>query len=191
MESSQSSAATLTHYSTEPLTTGPDFDPLLLLMALVGYVHQNPGPPMYPCSVCFKYVTSQCMSYLCPRCSHWVHSSCSGLQNIADYRRTRGWICTTCGTPPQPRAPSPQPSPALTSTLSDKAFNLLQWNDNGIGNKQTELSIFLEAHNVKMAVIQESRLTAQSRSSNIQKYTLVRQDLCLGPGGGLLFLSIP
>ena len=34
MESSQSYAATLTHYSTEPLTTGPDYDPLLLLLAL-------------------------------------------------------------------------------------------------------------------------------------------------------------
>ena len=30
MESSQLYAATLTHYSTEPLTTGPDYDPLLL-----------------------------------------------------------------------------------------------------------------------------------------------------------------
>ena len=44
MESSQLYAATLTHYSTEPLTTGPDYDPLLLLLALAGDVHPNPGP---------------------------------------------------------------------------------------------------------------------------------------------------
>ena len=61
-------------------------------------------------------------------------------------------------------------------TTSDKTFNILQWNDNGIGNKQTKLSIFLEAHNVKVAAIQESKLTAKSRSPNIQNYTLVRQD---------------
>ena len=48
MESSQSYAATLTHYSTEPPTTGPDFDPLLLLLSLAGDVHPNPGPPRYP-----------------------------------------------------------------------------------------------------------------------------------------------
>ena len=42
MESSQLYAATLTHYSTEPLTTGPVYDPLLLLLALVGDVHPNP-----------------------------------------------------------------------------------------------------------------------------------------------------
>ena len=115
------------HYSTEPLTTGPDFDPLLLLLALAGDMHPNPEPPRYPCSFCFKSVTSQGTSYLCTRCSHWVHSRCSGLRNVADYRRSNGWICTTRRTPPQPRAPSPPPNPAHTSTMSDKTFNILQW----------------------------------------------------------------
>ena len=187
MASSQLYAATLTHYSTEPLTTGPVYHSLLLLLALAGDVHPNPGPSGYPCSVCFKNVTSQDTSYMCTRCSHWVHSRCSGLQKAADYRKAIGWICTACMSPPQPRAPSPPHSPAHTPTISDKTFNILQWNANGIDNKQTELSIFLEGHNVKMAVIQESKLTAKSRSPNIQNYTLVRQDRCQGPGGGLLF----
>ena len=177
MESSQScAAATLTHYSTKPLTTGPDYDPLLLLLALAGDVHPNPGPPRYPCSVCFKNVTSQGTSYLCTRCSHWVHLRCSDLRNVAHYHRANGWICTAFRTPQQPRAPSPPPSPALMPTIVDKTFNIPQWNANGIGNKQTELSIFLEAHNVKVAAIQESKLTAKLRSPNIQNYTLVRQD---------------
>ena len=187
MESSQLYAATLTHFSTEPLSTGPDYDPLLLLLALAGDVHPNPGPSTYPCSVCFRNVTSQGTSYLCTRCSHWVHSRCSGLRNAAGNRNANGWICTACMTPPQPHAPSPPPSPAHTPTMSDKTFNILQWNANGIGNKQTELSIFLEAHDIKVAAIQESKLTAQSRSPNIQNYTLVRQDRRQGPGGGLLF----
>ena len=187
MESSQLYAATLTHFSTEPLTTGPDYDPLLLLLALAGDVHPNPGPSTYPCSVCFRNVTSQGTSYLCTRCSHWLHSRCSGLRNAADYRKANGWICTACMTPPQPHAPSPPPSPAHTPTMSDKTFNILQWNANGIGNKQTELSIFLEAHDIKVAAIQESKLTAKSRSPNIQNYTLVRQDRRQVPGGGLLF----
>ena len=167
MESNQLYASTLTHYSTEPLTTGPDYDPLLLLLALAGDVHQNPGPSRYPYSVCLKNVTSQGTSYLCTRCSHWVHSSCSGLRNAADYRKANSWICTACMTPPRPRTPSPPPSPGHTPTMSDKSFNILQWNANGIGNKQTELSIFLGAHNVKVAAIQESKLTAKSRSPNI------------------------
>ena len=39
----------------------------------------------------------------------------------------------------------------------------------------------------KWAAIQESKLTAKSRSPNIQNYTLVRHDRRQGPGGGLLF----
>ena len=75
----------------------------------------------------------------------------------ADYRKANGWICTACMTPPQPRAPSPPPSLDHMPTMSDKTFKILQWNANGIGNKQTELSIFLEAHNVKVAAIRESK----------------------------------
>ena len=185
MEWSQLYAATLTHYSTEPLTTGPDYDPLLMLLALASDVHPNSGPSRYPCSVCFKNITSQGTSYLCTRCSHWVHSRCSGLRNPSDFRKANGWIWTACRTPPRPRAPSPPPSPARTPTMSDN--NILQWNANGIGNKQTQLSIFLDARNVKVAAIQDSKLTAKSRSPNIQNYTLVRHDRRQGPGGGLLF----
>ena len=142
-------------------------------------MHQNPGPSRYPCSVCFKNVTIQGTSYLCTRCSHWVHSRCFGLRKAV--------ICTACMTPPRPCAPSPPHSPAHTPTMSDKSFNILQWNANGIGNKQIELSIFLEAHNVKVGAIQESKLKANSRSPNIQNYTLVRHDQRQGPEGGLLF----
>ena len=47
--SSQSCMAMLTHYLTEPLTTGPEFDPLLLLIiAIAGDVQPNPGSPRYP-----------------------------------------------------------------------------------------------------------------------------------------------
>ena len=123
-------------------------------------MHPNPGPPRYPCSVCFKNVISQGTSYLCTKCSHGVHSRCSGLRNVADYRRANGWICTTC-----------------------------RRNANGIGNKQTELSIFLEAHNVEVAAIQKSKLRVHSRSPNNQNYTIIRQDRHLGPGGGLLFFK--
>ena len=130
-------------------------------------------------------VTSQGISHPCTRCSHWVHSRCSGLRNAADYREANGWICTACMTPRHADCHHRLVPP----TMSDKTFNRLQWNVNGIGNKQTELSIFLEAHTVKVAAIQESRLTAKSRSPNIQNYTLVRQDRRQGPGGDLLFFN--
>ena len=49
MESSQLYAATLTHYSTEPLTTGPDYDPLLLLLAL-SRTQDRQGTPAWSAS---------------------------------------------------------------------------------------------------------------------------------------------
>ena len=86
-------------------------------------MHPNTGPLMYPCSVCFKNVTSQGISYMCTRCSHyshWVHLRCSGLRNVADYRRANGLICTACRTS---RTPSPSPSHAHTPAMSDKTAN--------------------------------------------------------------------
>ena len=149
MESSLSYATTL------KLTTGPDYDPLLLLLSLSGDVHPNPGPPRYPCSVCFKYVTSQGISHLCTSGSHELHSRCSDLRNVADYRSANGWICTACRTPPQPRKPSPPHNPA-----HHVRQDVQHTSTNGIGNIQTELSIFIEMHNVKVATIQKSKLTA-------------------------------
>ena len=169
MESSQLYAATLTHYSTEQLTTGPDYDPLLLLLALTGDVHPNSGPSRYPCSVCFKNVTSQGTSYLCTRCSYWVYSRCSGLRNAADYRKANGWICAACMTPPQPRAPSPPPSPAHhVRQVVQHTTVQRQWYQ-----QQTDGTKHLPR--------------GARRQSGGHSCTLVRQDRQQGPVGGLLF----
>ena len=163
--------ATLIRYSTEPLTIGPDFD-LLLLIAVARDVHPNPGRPRYSCSV-----SSQGTSYLCTRCSHWVHSRCSGLRNMAVNHRANDWICTTCGTPSQPRTPSPPPRPAHSST---KCSTYISGATMASATNRRNC-IFLEAHIVKVTAIQESKITVQSRSPNIQSYTLVRQARRLGP----------
>ena len=98
--------------------------------------------------------------------------------------RSNGWICTACRTPPQPCAPSPPSSP------THHVRQYVQHNtvERQCHRQQTNktLSIFLEAYNVKVVAIQESKLTTQLRSPNIQNSTLVRQDRRLGPGGGLL-----
>ena len=57
-----------------------------------------------------------------------------------------------------------------------------------VPNKQVELGEFLERHKVKVAVIQESKLTLNSRTPNIQNFTTVRKDRDQGQGGGLLTL---
>ena len=64
----------------------------------------------------------------------------------------------------------------------------MQFNANSIGNKLTELGEFLERHNVKVAVIQESNHPSNSKTPSIQNFTTVRKDRRHGEGGGLLTL---
>ena len=126
------------------------------------------------------------MCYLCNRCSGWVHSKCSGLQNAAEYRRTKDWVCSSCNSPPT--LPKLQPPPIPTQAVDENSFTIMQFNANGIGNKLTELDEFLKRHNVKVVVIQESKLSSNSKTQSIQNFTTVRKDRRQGQGGGLLTL---
>ena len=113
-----------------------------------------------------------------------MHSKCSDLKDARQYKRTKDWACKTCSSAPAP--PPTQPAPTTTSKPKDDTFNILQFNANGIGNKLSELERFLEKHNVKVAAIQESKLTSKSRNPRIQNFTTVRRDRPQGQGGGLL-----
>ena len=132
-------------------------------LLLSGDVRQNPDPATkYPCSVCTSNVTSRGVSYMCNRCSGWVHSKCSGLQNTTEYRRIKNWACISCSSPPTLQIPKPLPSPITTKASDGDPFTILQFNANGIGNKH-------------VPVIQESKLTLNSRTPNIRNFTTVRK----------------
>jgi hypothetical protein len=76
----------------------------------------------------------------------------------------------------------PNPGPAF-----HPHYSFVQFNCNGIGYK-SELSEFLDRHQVKIAAIQETKLTVKSKTPNFQGYCLVRKDRPVGRGGGLAFL---
>ena len=77
-------------------------------------------------------------------------------------------------------------NPTFTSKAEDCTFNILQLNANGIRNKLNELGILLKRDKVKIAMIQESKLSSKSKIPYIQNYTTVRRDRSKGQGGGLL-----
>ena len=183
---SQFAAAKLTHYSSKPQRPS-DSSRSWQRILLSGDVHPNPDPTTkYLCPVCARNVTSRGVSYLCNRCSGWVHSKCSGLQNPAEYRRTKDWVCSSCNSPPT--LPKLQPPPIPTQAVDENPFTIMQLNANGIGNKLTELGEFLKRHNVKVVVIQESKLSSNSKTPSIQNFTTVRKDRRQCQGGGLLTL---
>ena len=139
-------------------------------LLLSGDVHHNPGPATkYPCSISTSNVTIYI--YICKQCSGWVHFKCSGLQTAAEYRRIKNWECSS---PPTQSIPQPLPSPSSTKASDGDPFTILQFRANGIGNKQVELGEFLERHKVRVAEIQEFKLTLNSLIPNIQNFTTVR-----------------
>ena len=111
---SQFAEAKLTHYSSKPKRPS-DSSRSWLRILFSGDVHPNPDPTTkYPCPVCVRNVTGRGVSYLCNRCSGWVHSKCSGLQNSAEYRRIKNWVCRSCSS--RPTLPKPQPLPTSIPT---------------------------------------------------------------------------
>ena len=68
----------------------------------------------------------------------------------------------------------------------DSMFNVLQFTAHGIWNKLTELGVVLERNKVKVAVIQELKLSPKSKNPCIRNYTTVHKDRSHGQGRGLL-----
>ena len=106
----------------------------------------------------------------------WI-LKCSPVSEKSD------WTCNTCLAPQSQQSPPQTKSPAPpTKQISDD----ITFNANGIGNKLTELEVVLKRNKVKVAVIQESKLSPKSKNPCIQNYTTVRKDRSHGEGGGLL-----
>jgi len=104
-------------------------------------------------------------------------------------------------TTPQPRRPSPPPTrppgppppdPAL-STLNigpntgEEDFIILQYNVNGLQGRLSELLHYMEANNVMVAALQETKLAKDTRLRPIPNYSIVHNDRNHF-GGGIAFL---
>ena len=65
---------------------------------------------------------------------------------------------------------------------------IVGWNSNGLKNSTVELNSFLSRHGVKVACLQETKLTASSNTPYFPGFATVRRDRPAGGGGGLLTL---
>ena len=92
-----------------------------------------------------------------------------------EYRRIKDCACSSCSSPPTLPTPQPLPPSIIMHAVDGNPFTIMQFNANGIGNKRTELGEFLEQHYVKVAVIQESKLSSNSRTPSIQNFTTIRK----------------
>ena len=79
------------------------------------------------------------------------------------------------------------PGPVSTPTPPN-CLRLMQWNANGISGKITELLTFLHSNNVNTAVIQETKLTNNTKPLIASGWAAARLDRHKNKGGGLLML---
>jgi hypothetical protein len=80
-----------------------------------------------------------------------------------------------------------QPHPCPSSN-HDPIHTFLQFNGNGIRNSPTEINNFLQTSKVKVACIQETRLTSTAKSPSFPDYSFLRKDRPVGRRGGLAIL---
>ncbi len=100
---------------------------------------------------------------------------------------------------PPPPPPSSPPPPINTNQDNEYDLNILQWNCNGISSKLTELSDFIHQNDIKIAVLQETKLGKKSTNPNLPNFTLIRKDRTSDKGGGLatyvhkslMFMNLP
>ena len=189
---------------------------LIRTLLLRAGVEPNPGPPRRPqtlkspCTVCTETWAGGTTVW-CHCCGTWIHQRCSGLRTVAEWHRD--YVCPRC--PPVAPFSAPTPSQATTQTVDPptpttpphptkrdpitppnprprqpkaEPLTFLQLNCNGIRNKTTELSRFFRTRKIKVAALQETKLTAKGKDPVFEDYTIVRKDRGSGAAGGLMFL---
>ena len=102
--------------------------------------------------------------------------------------KLRTGICSSCSTPPTLPKPQLLPASIPTQNVDGNSFTIMQFSACGICNKLTELGEFIKQHNVRVAVIHESKFSSNSKTPSIQNFTTVRKDRRQGQGGGLVTL---
>ena len=83
------------------------------------------------------------------------------------------------GTHPNPDPSSNPPAPPI---------GILQWNCNGIRSSAAELASFLDSRQVKVACLQETKLSSAAKTPSFPNYAVIRRDRPAGGGGGLMTL---
>ena len=70
------------------------------------------------------------------------------------------------------------PHPLPPYAVDGKPFTIMQFNANSINNKLREFGKFLERHTMKVAVIQESKLSSNYKTPSIQNLRQTQPNHC-------------
>jgi hypothetical protein len=87
-----------------------------------------------------------------------------------------------------PSQPNICPSLPVLPPQCRPGHTFLQFNVNGIKNSLTELNNFLHENQIKVACLQETRLSAKVKTPAFPGYAVLRKDRQVGNGGGIAIL---
>ena len=92
--------------------------------------------------------------------------------------------------------PHPGPSSTTSSRRPQQTpqlppLGIISWNCNGIRNSCAELNNFLDSRQVKIACIQETKLSASTKTPSFPGYVVIPRDRPVGGGGVLITLVHP
>ena len=107
----------------------------------------------------------------CIDCLTWTHFACAQL-DPNNFPHT--WTCKDCT--------------AQATAPTKSAMRILQFNCNGIQGKLDEITHYMKTKNCRVAVLQETFLTAKSNLKCDPDFTLIRKDRMKKKGGGVAFL---
>lgn len=156
---------------------------LLQILLLMAGIEPNPGPVWY-CAVCLQELHRNAISVRCNACNKWCHMRrCTDLQSCTDW--SPAFVGQCCLQAPPTTQNPPNHSNVRGSTTPLK---FLQYNCNGITSKIDEILKFMHDNGIKVAAIQETKLTEKSQFPSMKSgHTIVRKDRGVG-GGGLAFI---
>ena len=88
---------------------------------------------------------------------------------------------------PGPKSPDLSDTVYISNPTTDE-FRILQLNCNGLTRKITEITDFMDRKDIKIAAIQETKLTSRNKLTDSSNYTLIRLDRDRNAGGGKAFI---
>ena len=151
--------------------------------------------PKGRCDKCHRAICKDVRRAKCCTCLQLFHRSCTGLtkDSIDPILKANNWACQKCcanGSHPSnlPAHEQPREKHEPRHCGPTGSLRILQWNADGLNPKIAELREFVDSNKIDIAMIQETKLTANKTTPKLYGYSAVRADRPDSefPGGGLL-----
>ena len=89
---------------------------LLQLLLIRAGIEQNPGPDIWPCTICSKFLPEYSTAILCTSCFGWLHVKCSGLKTSKERKKYNHWTGPCC-THPSSKTSNNSPISSTSSSI--------------------------------------------------------------------------